>query len=161
MTEGVRLVPITPLHAPVLAALHETGFDRPWPEEAFVQLLSDEVRLGVLAMERDTPSGFVMLQRAADEAEILTLVVAPPRRRAGIGKALLEWAIEWSNRSGLSRLILDVNEQNTAARSLYGSLGFAEIGQRSGYYPRGQGVETALVLALDFPSSVVQREPTR
>jgi len=143
----LSLTPFTPAHADVAAALHATGFPEPWPAEAFVSLLGDPLRIGALALADSEPCGLVMLQQTPDEAEVLTLVVSPEHRRIGVARRLMEWAIDVATDACVERLVLEVSEQNQAARQLYEGLGFTEIGRRSGYYPRGQGVETALILA--------------
>ena len=134
------------MQAEVLAALHATGFAEPWPAKAFTSLLADPIRIGVLALEGEVPAGFILLQQTRDEAEVLTLVVTPEARRQGTGRALLDWAIETCGAEGQLRLILEVAESNAAARALYECMGFVEIGQRSGYYRKSQGAETALLL---------------
>jgi ribosomal protein S18 acetylase RimI-like enzyme len=52
------------------------------------------------------------------------LVVAPERRRRGIGKALVQHAIEQAAAAGASRIDLTANDEKAAGRALYRSLGF-------------------------------------
>lgn len=52
------------------------------------------------------------------------LVVAPGRRRQGIGRALIQHAIEQADRVGASRIDLTANEHKQAGWALYESLGF-------------------------------------
>ena len=85
----------------------------------------------MLALKGEVPSGFVMVQNAGGEAEVLTLVVAPAFRRSGVARKLMQWAIKATHEGGAERLVLEVSEQNHAARALYFGLGFFEIGQRS------------------------------
>jgi ribosomal-protein-alanine N-acetyltransferase len=150
--DKTELVPLVAVQAPVLASIHAEGFDKPWPPEAFTRLLENPVRTGALALANDTPAGFIMVQQTPDESEILTLVVARNNRRAGIGKALLHWAIESAGIARCTRIILEVAESNEPARALYEGLGFTQIGARSGYYLHGQDVETALLLARSVVS---------
>ena len=157
MSEAVTLVPIVPAQAQILAALHAEGFDRPWPANAFTSLLANPSRSGALALKGDEPAGFIMVQILPDEAEVLTFVVARQFRRQGAGQRLLSWAVENAQNAGCSRVLLEVAETNEAARALYEQLGFGQIGARSGYYARSQGVETALLLAR----SVVSPASTR
>jgi len=49
-------------------------------------------------------------------------------------------------------LYLEVRDSNVAARALYASRGFAEIGRRRDYYRRPR--EDALVLRLSIPAPV-------
>ena len=52
------------------------------------------------------------------------LVVASDWRRRGIGRALMEHAIEQARVSGASRIDLTANTEKQAGRALYRSLGF-------------------------------------
>lgn len=80
------------------------------------------------------PAGLIVCRHAADEAEVLTVGVAPARRKDGIGRALLEKAIDTLRSMRIRRLFLEVSELNSVAISLYKKTGFSEIGRRSRYY---------------------------
>jgi ribosomal protein S18 acetylase RimI-like enzyme len=54
------------------------------------------------------------------------LVVAPGRRRRGIGRALVLHAIEEARASGASRIDLTAGDRKQAGRLLYESLGFCK-----------------------------------
>jgi ribosomal protein S18 acetylase RimI-like enzyme len=54
------------------------------------------------------------------------LVVAPDARRRGIGRALVEYAIEQAGAAGASRIDLTASTEKQAGRVLYRSLGFQE-----------------------------------
>ncbi|KPF84825.1 ribosomal-protein-alanine acetyltransferase [Brevundimonas sp. AAP58] len=132
-----------------LAAVHAEAFDAPWSPEAFAALLSQP---GVfLELE---PEGFILIQTAVDEAEILTLAVRPDGRRCGSATRLVERAASRAAVLGVERLFLEVAEDNAPARALYARLGFEPVGRRPRYYarPEGQPVD-ALLLArnLDTP----------
>lgn len=93
------------------------------------------------------PVGLVLFRVAADEAEILTLGVIPEVRRAGVGRALLEAALENARTLGAAALFLEVAADNAAAIALYQQAGFGAVGSRKGYYSRVGGTVDALVLA--------------
>ena len=101
--------------------------------------------LDFLVAERDGHVvGYVVAVRAADEAEILNLCVAPTARRAGTGRALVRAMLDRVAAHGARAAYLEVRDSNRAARRLYEGEGFEEVGRRRGYYRRP--VEDAIVL---------------
>ena len=57
--------------------------------------------------------------------------------------------IEWAGWAGARTLFLEVGFDNPAARRLYQSLGFAEVGRRAAYYARVEGPPAdAIVMRL-------------
>ena len=121
-----------------LAALHATGFERPWSVKGWEEMLrqSTTLCLGVEASDA-TLSAAIAVQFAFDTAEVLTLVTAPPVRRAGLAHRLVEAALAHAGQRGISRMCLDVSESNQAARALYEGLGFKVDGRRKAYYSDG------------------------
>jgi ribosomal-protein-alanine N-acetyltransferase len=127
-----------------LAALHARCFDqapRPWTAAEFAALLAE--RGAILALR---PQGFALGRVAADEAELLTIAVAPEARRRGLGRALAA-SFEASARDlGAVAAYLEVAETNAAARALYAGLGWRVAGRRPGYYTRRDGPPIAALV---------------
>lgn len=139
--------------APVLAALHAGCFDKAWDAAAFATFLADPASLCLLATDDGAPPmGFVLARQAADEAEILTLAVAPEHRRRGVGRALMGAAQDALAERGVRRLFLEVGAGNEAATTLYVGLGFTIAGRRAGYYrqPGQEAGGDALLMARDL-----------
>ncbi len=140
----------TPAAPSELAALHRACFilPPPWSEAAFAGLLAAPG-----AMLLAAPGGFLLGRVVADEAEILTLAVAPAARRRGIGAALVARFLAAAAARGAGRAFLEVAADNAAAQALYAGAGFAPAGRRPGYY-RGAGgaAVDALVLARGLPA---------
>ena len=91
--------------------------------------------------------GFVLVRRAADEAEILTIAVRTGQRGRGYGRLLMEEALRRLYRDRVAACFLEVDRGNAAALALYRKLGFAEVGRRKGYYSApAAGEGTALVM---------------
>ena len=64
------------------------------------------------------------------KADIISMYVAPEVRGRGVGRMLLEAAIEHARATpGVEQLLLAVNATNTPARNLYLSLGFEPFGR--------------------------------
>jgi GNAT superfamily N-acetyltransferase len=102
-----------------------------------------EIRLGVeriraagdgeylLASSGGAPDGVCQLRfrasvwTGADDAWIEDVFVRESARGQGLGRALVELAIERSRARGCLRVELDVDEANPPAMALYGALGFS------------------------------------
>lgn len=123
-----------------LAALHARCFTRPrpWTAAEFAALLG-----GAGVFLCTAPEGFVLGRVALDEAEVLTLAVAPEARRRGVARALLARFEAAAGAQGAGVAFLEVAADNDAARALYRGAGYDEAGRRRGYF--GAGVD-ALVL---------------
>ena len=84
----------------------------------------------------DPPVGYLLLF-LGEEAVVAELVVAPARRREGIGEALLETALDRASRGGAAAVVLAVRPDNEAARACYEASGFALAAERPDYYDEG------------------------
>ena len=61
-------------------------------------------------------------------ANLYSMWVAPSHRGRGLGRDLVNAAIDWAKAKGMERLELDVTLGNNAAESLYLSMGFVPVG---------------------------------
>ena len=78
----------------------------------------------------------------------LGLMVDIRFRRRGVGRALLEAAVEWAPEHGVAKLELHVFPWNEPAIALYESLGFEREGYRRAHYRRAGEYVDAIVMAL-------------
>ncbi len=125
-----------------LSALHGMCFSDPWSVEEFRSLLAAANIYAFTAQDADGTegnSGFILFRHAADEAEIITLGVAPSQRRKGVAGALLSGAVAALETDNIKWLFLEVAEDNAAALGFYRSHGFVEVGRRAGYYANANG----------------------
>lgn len=122
-----------------ILGLERRALADPWSRRALAEQLAHPRGL-VLVAERDGElqgyAGFLDLGPGDDgvEAELLRVAVDPARRRAGLGRRLVEAGLE---RLGAAVCHLEVRPENRAARAFYRRLGFAESGRRRRYYPDG------------------------
>lgn len=139
--------PARPRDAAAIAALHAASFGRGWGEDEVYRLLLDSAVAADRLMIRRTLAGFIMSRVAADEAEILSIAIAPARRGRGLSRPLLDFHLRSLAGRGVRALFLEVDEHNEPARRLYAGAGFAEVGRRQGYYGSGAA---ALLLRRDL-----------
>ena len=143
-----------PADAELAAALRQSAmtdpWERPWGVASVGLLLRDPGILATVALQGDIPAGVSFIRVAGQEAEVLALAVVPALRRQGIGRRLMDTAAGDCQAVGAERLFLEVAVPNSAARALYRSCGFRQVGHRPGYY-RGAGASVdALVLVRDL-----------
>jgi ribosomal-protein-alanine N-acetyltransferase len=151
-----------------IARLHGRLFDPSWDETAVTQLMQPPAAVALLAVAAPAqtssgaapeavPSpllGFLLARIAADEAEVLSLGVAPQCQRHGLARRLLAALRDELQGKGAKRLFLEVAADNTPAVGLYLSFGFREVGRRRAYYARrGAAAADAVVLALALQAS--------
>ena len=95
--------------------------------------------------------GFIFISTVLDEAELLQIGIMPECRGAGLAGQLITACLPLLKGQAIERLMLEVRESNTAARSLYQRFGFVEEGRRKNYYPVPSSPderEDALLLSL-------------
>ncbi|MGH6836602.1 MAG: GNAT family N-acetyltransferase [Methylocella sp.] len=135
------------------ATIHATSFAYPWREADFEQLYVAPGTFadGAFDAKVEYLAGFVLSRVAAGEADILTIAVAPQWRRRGIASSLLVPHLAGLAATRVTRLFLEVDVENTAARALYANFGFEQVGARKAYYrSAGARSATALVMRRDL-----------
>jgi ribosomal-protein-alanine acetyltransferase len=102
------------------------------------EYLEHDFRVAILG---ERIAGFLVSREVAeDEREILNLAVAPEFRRQGVGRDLLAGLMAEAR----GTIFLEVRASNLAARNIYKSMGFQEVGNRPGYYQNP--LEPAIVM---------------
>lgn len=131
-----------------LAAIHASGFERGWDAHEFERMLADRLTIAHLARPggKGAPTGFALSRVVVDEAEILTVAVAPASRRAGLATLLLQHHLGRLAAAGAHKVFLEVAEDNVAAISLYRRHGFNEIARRQAYYARAKGAPATAII---------------
>lgn len=135
----------TSAHAAALAAIHAAAFPPrdAWGEDAIALQLALPGAFGLI----DERGGMLLGRITVDEAEVLTLAVAPLERRQGIATGLLRATTERVRAHGGTAMFLEVAIGNAAALALYHREGFIEVGRRRHYYSDSSD---ALVLRMNL-----------
>lgn len=140
--------PATKVDADTLVALEAASFGAAsWGGRAVADGLSERFVEALIAEDDRAAAGFLLWRRLGDEAEILSLGVAPDRQRQGCARTLLDTLLEAARAEGVRSLFLEVDAGNRAAIALYGGRGFSRIARRLRYYRSGAD---ALVMRIDL-----------
>ncbi|BDU72986.1 GNAT family N-acetyltransferase [Mesoterricola silvestris] len=89
-----------------------------------------------LATDGSVPLGYVLLRyrhsmwACGTEATLEDLYVDPAARKAGTGRALVEFALGLARARSCTTVCLDTNENNAASLAIYRSLGFNAFSKR-------------------------------
>jgi ribosomal protein S18 acetylase RimI-like enzyme len=122
--------------------------------EQSIRLVSIVLEGGLtLTLEVDgAPAGHVMVQRRAGRhyAHVgeIAILVSNAQRGAGLGRSMMEMAIDWGRAVGLAKLTLRVFPDNQRAIGLYRSLGFHDEGVVSGEVRMPSGDRDLLMMGL-------------
>lgn len=110
------------------------GYSQEFMDSCRAELTVDSTRIGsdgyhcVVAVERDVIVGFYALEHLFDdEYELVALFVEPARIGTGIGRSLIQHAIETVSQRGAARLII---QGDPNATGFYLAAGGREIGNR-------------------------------
>jgi ribosomal-protein-alanine N-acetyltransferase len=95
-----------------------------------------------------TIEGYAGLDLGGDVADVMTMAVAPGAQRRGLGRRLLDELVARAEGDGAAYLVLEVREDNTAARTLYDARGFELLSTRRRYYQPGDVDAHVLRLTL-------------
>lgn len=106
-----------------------------------------------LAFVGDRPAGSVTIlwpgrSEWSDEPRIVAMWVAPPSRGTGLGRRLLQAALDHARDGGMPRVFLDVADDNEPAKALYARLGFVPTGVTASLPWDTDATESELVLSL-------------
>ena len=150
-SDAALVEPATLRDAPKLAQLHGASFHRGWGEAEFEGMLTERNTLVHRLRLGRTVVGFAVSRMAADEAEILSIAIAPGHRGRGLSRHLLLTHLGHLAGRGVRTVFLEVEENNQPARRLYERAGFGVAGRRERYYRQPGGEQlNALLMRRDL-----------
>lgn len=123
----------------------------------------DPYPMGLLEqLYKSDPSGFmgvridgklvgylICTMRWGGVGHILSVAVDPGYRRRGVGRALIQKALERLRKEGATAVRLEARKSNLGARAFYTALGFKEERELPHYYEDG---ETAVLMWYTYPT---------
>ena len=143
----MRVMRMTEAHLGAVAELERLCFGEPWSENALRLLLGD-MAIGFVCLEETRVAAYGGMLLAPDEGQVTNVAVHPDYRRRGLAKAIMNAIDIFATENGIVYLSLEVREKNAAARSLYASCGWCEVGIRKNFYSKP--CDNAVVMIKDF-----------
>ena len=126
--------------------LENRSFSDPWTPAALLgELIEDDLRMPLVAVNGDQLCGYLMAWRVVDQLHILNIATDPDFQRRGIATALLREAARRGLDLAMEEFTLEVRRSNTPAQAFYKKHGFRETGVRAGYYV--DNGEDAIIMA--------------
>ncbi len=155
MVQALDIRPASEIDLPGVLRIERESFSDPWSAESFeTSLALDRMHFlvadgaGIGEGGGSEVLGYVIALVVLDEAEIANIAVSASARCRGIGGQLLDAMVADLVQQAVQKVYLEVRESNVAARALYESRDFREVGRRRGYYR--QPSEDALVLKREI-----------
>lgn len=148
----VRVRPMRPDDFPRVIGIERTLKDAPhWTRPAWRRILDPQaIRQRVAVVAEDSAAsavlGFAVAAVMPPEGELESIAVAPEWQRQGVARRMFGGLADELRRLEVWELFLEMRSSNRAALGFYAALGFAETGQRKGYYANPE--EDALLMRL-------------
>lgn len=129
-------------------AIERGSFENPWPTEALLFELEQNVFCNSFVMEvRERVAAYAFLWVVDEDSHLINIAVEKGMRRSGLGSLFMRRLIMFAEECAAKRMRLEVRAGNEAAVSLYLKFGFRITGREKAYYSNG---EDALVMLLTF-----------
>ncbi len=131
-----------------IANIEKECFSSPWSVNQIDDEINKDNSLFFVAMYNDDLCGYVSGQLILDEFYINNVAVTEKYRRNGIASDLIVFMINELKCQDCALATLEVRESNSAARAVYESFGFINLGIRKNFY--SHPTENACIYTLYF-----------
>lgn len=127
-----------------LLQLQAQGGFSDWSEGHFCAAIMEQQCL--LLEKQNHIIGFIVMSVLFEQAELLNMAVDKTQQNKGYARTLYLAAANKVKEQGATECLLEVAKSNTAARSLYQTLGFEPIAERKHYYQLSNGLTDDAVI---------------
>ena len=113
-----------------MAAIDQSAFPSGWRNDAAsladIASATPSAR-GRMARRDGRPVGFAITGKAGTTGYLQRIAVSPSAQRLGIGRLLVDDAVEWLMRRGANRALVNTGVDNRAALQLYEDASFERL----------------------------------
>ena len=124
-------------NASVLFELERNNFEDFYSLSGCKEELSNALKHYFVAKIDDECVGYVGILVVENQAELLRIAVNKEHRQKGIGDKLLNFILNFLQKSEILEIFLEVSEKNTNAIRFYEKNNFKHIYTRKNYYGEG------------------------
>ncbi|MGN0327375.1 MAG: ribosomal protein S18-alanine N-acetyltransferase [Lachnospira sp.] len=135
-------------------SIEKETFSVPWSAASFLDASKKSDNIYLVCEIEGSIAGYCGVWTVLGEGNITNVAVAKDFRRRGVAKSLFGEMERQGRDKGVDIFFLEVRASNEAARKLYESLGYKQIGIRKRFYERP--VEDAIVMSKMYNKT--QRE---
>ncbi len=129
------------------------SFSDGWSEASIAELFDTRGGWGFGIQGAAGWDSFILMIPSVDDVEIAAIATHPDLRGRRLGEQVLTTAIHKAKSDGFDRVLLEVADNNPAAKALYHRLGFQIDGKRRNYYVNADGSQTdAILMSLTLNS---------
>lgn len=121
-----------------IRALEMEAFSHTWDELTYQREFKRADSLYTVAKIQNEVMASASIHWVLDEAELVSIVVAPQHQGQGFARQLLGENLAFCQQQNLSWMTLEVKWNNPPAFKLYKHFGFSTVGSRKAYYRDGQ-----------------------
>jgi ribosomal-protein-alanine N-acetyltransferase len=136
---------ITREDVPHIIAIERTSFPKPWDDDVFrilgawrgrVRTQKGKTVFMNVIEEDGELAGYIVWEEDAqlEESHLLNIAIHQQRKRRGLGRELLDYALSMMRERKMSLCRLEVRQSNTPAQALYVSAGMSLLCRDDHYY---------------------------
>lgn len=145
MMNEIIITPMEAFHLQAVCEIEAAAFSTPWSQNMFSMSIADaDNQSCFVALFDKKVVGYIVLLHCFEDGELLNIATAPEMRNMGIAKKLMDKMLSFMKEKNVTRILLEVRESNTPAKTLYEKYGFSRIGVRKNYYSKP--TENAVVM---------------
>ena len=101
-----------------------------------------------MAKTKEGMAGYLIFYYVLEEGEIARIATAHSVRRQGAASQMFWKLLDFCREQKITRIMLEVRENNEAARQFYGKCGFTKDGIRRNYYENPK--ENAVLMSVNL-----------
>ncbi|MGN0407590.1 MAG: ribosomal protein S18-alanine N-acetyltransferase [Bacteroides sp.] len=117
-------------------AIEKASFSIPWSRNSIKDAMNTPDNVYIVCEEDGHIAGYCGMWTVLGEGNIVNVAVGEAYRRRGIGREMMDSLIERGLEKQVDIFFLEVRQSNEAAKHLYESAGFKNIGLRKNFYEK-------------------------